>query len=70
MSTGGRFGQTWMIAKLALVLLLLGLCGALSGQTHRMAMEADFTPWPAAIPVWGVTIALLIATISFAIVRF
>lgn len=70
MSTGGWFDQTWMVAKLALVLLLSGLYGALSGQMRRMAMEDDFTPWPAAIPIWGVMIALLIASISFAVVKF
>ena len=70
MSTGGWFDQTWMVAKLALVLLLSGLYGAFSGQMRRMAMEDDFTPWPATIPIWGVIVALLIAVISFAVVKF
>lgn len=70
MSTGGWFNAPWMIGKLALVLLLSGLHGALSGQMRRMANEDDFQPWPYLLPIWGVMIASVAVITTLAVYKF
>ncbi|MBV6657768.1 MAG: CopD family protein [Devosiaceae bacterium] len=63
MTMGGWFTAPWMIAKLALVLLLSGVHGALSGQMRRLATEEGFQPWAFLMPLWG-TMVTLVAIIT------
>ncbi|MGO4683410.1 CopD family protein [Hyphomicrobium sp. 2TAF46] len=58
--TGNWFPQTWLLAKLALVLLLSALHGVLSGRLHRLS-RSQVPSSPAALRYAGA--AVVIATL-------
>ena len=70
MTSGGWFDQTWMMAKLGLVVFLSGLHGALSGQMRRMSTEEEFEPSSALFNTWLVMLVVLVAVISAAVLKF
>lgn len=64
---GGAFADGWLQAKLALVLVLSGLHGALVGQLRRAAGGAVVSPFPGLAA--GVVLGLLAGILVLAVVR-
>ena len=63
---GGWLQSTWMISKLALVIVLSALHGVLSGQLRRVATDADYRPpdWVAALcPLQIIALLLVVGLV-------